>query len=139
MASQKLSENLITICIVPNRGRWPERSVGSVWSKAHDCIDAWKNVVRKVDSEVSVSATVRQLGAICERTLIQLANFKPFEIAEKALSDNISLLEKLDYRDPQQVQMLKTLTRALKDLREGVEATKRLVRERCKVRDRVPV
>ncbi len=67
--------------------------------------------------------------------MTQLANFKPFEIAEKALSDNISSLERLDYRDPHQVQMLQTLTQARKDLREGVEATKRLVRERCKIRE----
>ncbi len=53
------------------------------------------------------------------------------------MSESIGSLERLSYRDPQQVKMLQTLTQALKDLREGVKATKRLVRERCKVREHV--
>ncbi len=42
--------------------------------------------------------------------MIQLANFKPFEIAEKALNESIGSLERLSDRDPHQVQMLQTLT-----------------------------
>jgi hypothetical protein len=73
-----------------------------------------------------VTGIARRRAEICERTLIQLANFRSFEIAERALSESISSLERLSCRDPQQVQMLERLTQALKDLREGVEATKRL-------------
>ena len=66
----------------------------------------------------------------------KLANFRPFDIADKALSENIVALERLSNRDPEQVQMLQKLTQALQDLQEGIEATRRMVLERCKMRER---
>ncbi len=104
------------------------------------------NVARKVDQacskaeddpERSASDIARRRAELCEQAMTQLANFKPFEVAERALCESIGSLERLDYRDPHQVQMLQTLTQARKELREGIESTKRLVQERCRVRDRV--
>ena len=66
-------------------------------------------------------------------------NFSAFEIAEKALSENIVALERLSHRDPEQAQMLQKLTQALHDLREGIEATRRMLLERCKMREGVSV
>ena len=79
MASLKLTPNQINISIVPRRVLWQERSVGPVWANAHDCVDAWHDVVRKVDRacaeieedfEVSVTGIARRRAEICERTLI---------------------------------------------------------------------
>ena len=70
--------------------------------------------------------------------MTKLANFNAFGIAEKALVDNINLLERLSNPDPRQAQMPDKLNQALRDLREGVEATRRLVQERCKVRELTP-
>jgi hypothetical protein len=50
MPTRKLSDTQVAITVVPRRARWPERSVAPVWAKAHDCVDAWHNVARKVDS-----------------------------------------------------------------------------------------
>jgi hypothetical protein len=50
MASQRLSENLINICIVPKSVHWPESNAAPVWAKAHACVDALHALVRKVDA-----------------------------------------------------------------------------------------
>jgi hypothetical protein len=63
-----------------------------------------------------------------------LAKFKPFQIAEKAVTENIDLLDRLTDRDSKGAQMQQKLTKALEDLREGVAATKRAVIERCQMR-----
>ena len=51
-------------------------------------------------------------------------------VAEQSLSETIGSLERLSDRDPEQVELCQKLKQAREDLREGVEATKRLVRER---------
>ncbi len=66
-------------------------------------------------------------------------SFRSFEIAEKVLTENIDALEKLTAPDAQQSQIHQTLTKALGDLPEGVEATRRMVLDRCKIRERVNV
>ncbi len=148
MASSRLSENQINIRIVPKRVRWPECGTSNAWTKAHDCVDAYQDLVRGVDlacaeaeqdPELSGSGIVRRRAEICDQTMTKLFNFRPFEIAEKALAGDVNALEGLEDRNPQQVQMLLKLKQARVDLQEGVEATKRMVRERCKVGERVSV
>ena len=68
--------------------------------------------------------------------MIKLANFPAFHIAEKTLSENIVALESLRSRDLEQVEMHQKLTKALQDLREGIAATRRMVLDRCKMRER---
>ena len=87
------------------------------------------------DREPSVGGIARRRAELCDQALRKLANFRPFDIAQKALSENIVALERLSNRDPAQVQMLEKLTQALHDLREGIAATRRMVLERCKVRE----
>ena len=69
----------------------------------------------------------------------KLANFRPFEIAEKATTNNINALERLSDPDPQQAQMLQKVKMALRDLQEGIEATRRMLLVRCKVRENVSI
>jgi hypothetical protein len=142
------SSNEINIRIVPKRIRWPEPRASDAWAKAHDCVDALQDLVRDVDlaclqveknKEFSSDAIRQRSAGICDKTMTKLANFNAFGIAEKALVDNITLLERLSNPDPQQAQMRDNLNQALRDLREGVEATRRMVQERCKIRERASV
>lgn len=50
------------------------------------------------------------------------------------MNDNIGSPEQLTERDAEQTQMYQKLTKALADLREGVDATRRMVLERCRMR-----
>ena len=120
--------------------RWPERGTASAWTDAHNCVGALQELVRNVDlgclkaeqdRELSSGAIARRRAEICDQAMIKLANFPAFHIAEKTLFENIVALEN---RDPEQVQMLRKLTQALHDLREGIEATRRMLLERCKTR-----
>jgi hypothetical protein len=51
------------------------------------------------------------------------------------VTEKLDLLETRTGADAQQAQMQQNLTKALANLREGVEATKRMVKERCKMRE----
>lgn len=145
METHKLSDIQIKVCIAPKRVRWPESGTSITWTKAHDCVDALQDLVHNVDldcvhaeqdKELSAGAIRRRRADLCNQTIRELVNFRPFEVAEKAVTDNISALESLRERDPQQVQMHQKLTQALRDLREGIEATKRMVQERCRTHER---
>ncbi len=148
MVTHKLSGNEIAIRIVPRHLRWPESGTSLAWTHSHACVNALKDLVRKVDfdcceveqdREVSSSAMHQRLSQIYDRSMIRLANFRPFQIAEKALNENIDALDRLSDRDPEQAQMLQKLTTALADLRDGIPATQRMVLDRCKTREAVSV
>jgi hypothetical protein len=75
--------------------------------------------VRKVDAaclkaeedlELNASGIAHRRAEFCDQALRTLLNFRPFEIAEKALSENIDALVRLSNRGPEQVQMLQKLT-----------------------------
>jgi hypothetical protein len=148
MPDQRLSENLIKISIVPRQVRWPERTATPAWAKAHDYVDALQDLVRDVDvgclraeqnNEFSSDTIRKRRAAICDAALNRLSNFGRLEIAKRALTESVDALERLSDRNQEQVEMLETLKRALLDLREGVEATRRMVQERCKAREHVSV
>ena len=100
-------------------------------------------MVRSVDErciEAERDTTLDRQGIACRRTEIgtealrDLTCFKPFEVADKAAKEQIISLERQPYRAPEEVQTYETLRKARADLREGVEATKRMVLDRCKMR-----
>lgn len=146
MTSNRLTENQIQVCIIPRHMRWPEPGTGTVWAKAATCVHALQDFCRKADQdclqaeqneELSVDAIRRRRVEIYDRAMTRLTNFRPFQIAEKALRDNIISLERLGDLDSEQVEILQKLQRALIDLREGIPAAQRLLQERCKMRERV--
>jgi hypothetical protein len=61
---------------------------------------------------------------------------KHFRIAERALIDNIDLLGRLSGLNPQQAQMHEKLKQSLRDLGGAI---RRMVLDRCKVRERATV
>ena len=148
MAPHRLTENEIRVRVVPTHLRWPERGTSATWTKLHNCVDALQELVRNVDldclqteqnKELSADAIRRRRAEICDQALRKLANFPAFDIAEKTLSENIVALERLSNRNPEQVKTLQKLTQALHDLREGIEATRRMGRKRCKMREGISV
>jgi hypothetical protein len=147
MKIQKLSDLEIKVRIVPTRVRWPEADAGGAWSKAHQCVCALEDLVRYVDDScleveqkrLSSSELRESRAAICYHAMAKLVNFRAFEVAERALCENINALERLDSRNPNQVHMLDKLRQAQRDLNEGIEATRRMVKDRCKMREGVPV
>jgi len=148
MPTHKLTETEIAIRIVPKRLRWPEAGTTIAWTSAHACVDALRDLIRKVDQacieaeqnkELSAAGIGRRRAEICDQALRKLANLAAFEIAEKALTENFDALERLSNPNPEQAKTHDKLKHALRDLREGVEATRRTVLERCKVRERATV
>ena len=144
MAPHRLTENEIRVRVVPTHLRWPKRGTTIAWTTAHECVEALQDFVRDVDlgcleaeqdRQLSAGAIARRRAEICDQALRKLANFPAFDIAENTLSENIVALERLSNRNPEQVKMLQKLTQALHDLREGIEATKRMVLDRCKMRE----
>ncbi len=122
METHKFSNIQIRACIVPRRLRWPESGSSVAWTRAHDCVDDLQDLVRKVDRdcfeaeqnrELSANAIRQRRAAIGEQALRKLVNSRSFEVAEKAVTENIDVLERLSDRDPEQVQMLQKLTHAL--------------------------
>ncbi len=145
---QPLSDNAIAIRIVPLHVRWPERGTSNAWTKAYNAVDALRNLGRDVDRDCLEAEQDRQLSGdglrrrreeICDEALGKLVSFQAFEIAQKAMSENIAALERAGYLDPTRAQMHQKLTTALADLREGVAATRRTVLERCRMRQSVSV
>jgi hypothetical protein len=143
MPAHKWSDLEIAVRIVPTSLRWPQSGASTAWTTVHDCVDAYRDLVRSIDiacveaeqnRQLSSSDIVRRRAALCDDALRRLANFRPLEAAETALTEEINALERLRDRDAQQVQMHVTSRRAVRDLREGVAATRRAVQERCKVR-----
>ncbi len=146
MPTHSLNENAIQVRVVPRRLRWLAPGTTIAWTKAHACVDALQDFVRNVDlrcreaeqdRELAAGAIARRRTTIGDEAMSELANFRLFEIAERALTANIDALERLSDRDPEQAQMLERLKQALTDLREGIPATRRMVRDRCEIREGV--
>jgi hypothetical protein len=68
-----------------------------------------------------------------------MVNFRAFDVAQKALPENINTLQRLTAPDAQQSQMHQTMSKALEDLEEGLQATRRMVLDRCKMRESASV
>jgi hypothetical protein len=128
--------------------RWPEPGSSIAWTRAHACVDALHALVHSLDGacaeveqsrDLSPGAIARRRDELCEQALRKLVNFLAFDVAEKALSENIVALERLSNCSPEHVQMQQKLTQALRDLREGIEATRRMVLDRCKMREGLSV
>jgi hypothetical protein len=119
--------------------RWLKVKNG-VWSELHNSVECLRGLVRRVDEgcceieqetgSAGIEARRSELGT---RTLTHLANFRPFEIADKTASDKINSLERQAERSPEQVRMYEMLVKARAELREGVKATRRALVERCEM------
>jgi len=145
--SRPLTDLDIAVRVVPTVLRWPDANKG-VWRTLRDCVQSLHALGRRLDErcmEVERDTALdrksieRQRNELGSAALLELSSFKPFQIADKAASEEINLLEQQPYRTAQEVQAYNALIKARADLREGIPATRRLVLERCKMRERAAV
>lgn len=138
MATPRLSSAALAIRIVPQRMRWPKRGASPAWAAAHDCVHAFENIVRDVESEIialeedkgrSIDSIRRRRVEICENALARLVDFRPFEAAQRALCERVRVLESLENRTPDEMKALQDYKQARTDLSRGVDASKRTVEE----------
>ncbi len=69
MPKRRLTDTEIAIRIVPKHLRWPESSRTIAWTKAHACVDALKDFVRKVDFDCAEVEETEELSAAAIRSL----------------------------------------------------------------------
>jgi hypothetical protein len=81
MTSKKLTDTEIAVRIVPTRLRWSPLGTDIAWTKAHDCVDALQNLVRKVDlgcleaerdRKSSASSIGRRRTELCDKAMADL-------------------------------------------------------------------
>jgi hypothetical protein len=106
--------------------RQPNRAPGECWQPFKRLLErrSLQDLVRKADlacieaeqdRELSAGGIARRRAELCDQVLRKRRNFEPFEIAERALTENVNALERLSDRNPEQVQMLQRLKQALTD------------------------
>ena len=131
--SRRLSDLEIAVRIVPTMLRWPS-SDSRAWQCLHDGVDALRKMLRSLDDECQEIEHDRELNAaaIAQRreelgrqVLEELMTFGQLQSAERAVADEVKQLE------PKNQSLL---TKALNELRDGVEAARRAVVERCERR-----
>jgi hypothetical protein len=131
--SRRLTDIAIAARVVPTMLRWPSSEIAA-WDRLRESVEALRKILRALDDachevehdrHINPQDIRRRRNELGERALRQLADFKSVLIAERALNENIDNLE---------ANMQPLLTKALGELREGVEAAKRAVIERCQMR-----
>ena len=133
---KRLTEAEIQVRIVPTMLRWPspESANTGVWDRLRDGVKALRAMLRVLDDachraehdrDLKPESIARHRIELGDQALSKLAAFKPLQIAERAVDENINDLE------PKRQNLL---TKALDELREGVAATERAVVERCQMR-----
>lgn len=213
--TKRLTDIEIASRIVPTMLRWPA-DIGKTiaWDRLRECVDALRGLVFVVnancleaeqDQDLSPEGIMRRRTLIGQQALIELADFKPLQVAEKAVANNLAFLEQRmvelpkpttnsiefmmeqeirgylnhekspinvvlksmsDQRmisavltappylsgltdtqwnmvreraraalHPEQAEMQEWLNKALSEVREGMAAAKRIVLERCEMRE----
>ncbi|MCK1570792.1 hypothetical protein [Bradyrhizobium sp. 174] len=140
--TKRLTKNEIAVRIVPTHLRWPEAGASLLWRRLHECVQQLHEFARAVDDncceieqgrEVSRDEIVRHRAEIGHEALMKLAAFGPFQIAKQAASKEIETLQKREDLTSQEAQGKQRLMMAMDELRDGIAAMERLLRERCKV------
>lgn len=75
MASLRFTDSEIRIRIVPKHVRWPKSGSSIAWTKAHACVDALQDFVRRLDiacveveqSRESAGSIARRRDELCEQ------------------------------------------------------------------------
>lgn len=144
MAARKLTDTEIKIRIVPTHLRWPEAGTSVIWRRLHECVQQLHEFARATDNDCIEIEQKREFGRneierqhteVGQEALKKLAHFRPFEIAEQTATKEIDALENREALTPQEAQAKQKLMRAVDELRAGIAATQRLLRERCKMHE----
>ena len=133
--THQLTDLGIAVRIAPNSLRWPEVAA---WDRLRDGVNALRDMLRVLDNacqrierdhRLQPQEVRRHRTELGERALRELADFKPVLTAERAVNENFDKLEP---------KMQTLLMKALGELREGVDAARRAIVERCQMRAFAP-
>lgn len=103
MAKPPMTENEIQLRIAAKRLHWPESGTSIACGRLHECVDALHGLVRVVDDncrrveqdvDLSPEGMARRRTEFGRQTLKELANFKSFQVAQRAVTNDIDLIEK---------------------------------------------
>ena len=131
--THKLTDLGIAARIVPTMLRWPISEVAA-GNRLRDGVEALRDMLRGLDDacqrlehdhRLQPQEVRRRRTELGERALRQLVDFKPVLSAERAVNENIDKVEP---------KMQTLLIKALGELREGVDAARRAIVERCQMR-----
>lgn len=135
--SRRLSDLEIAVRIVPTMLRWP-LSDSRAWGRLHNGVDALRKILRSLDDacqeiehdrELNAAAIAQRREKLGRQALEELTTFSLLQSAERAVANEVKQLE------PKNQSLL---TKALNELRDGVEAARRAVVERCQMRTFAP-
>ncbi len=79
MTAHRLTDTEIAIRIVPKRLRWPQAGTTITWTKAHACVNALQDLIRKVDQACIEAEQNRELSAGASAVAALRFAIKPFE------------------------------------------------------------
>ncbi len=102
--TKRLSDTEIAVRVVPTVLRWPPAGVARTiaWDRLRDCVDAMRGLARAVDNncaegeqdqDLSPEGIRRRRTKVGQQALAELADLKPIKLAEKAVANNLALLE----------------------------------------------
>lgn len=100
---KRVSDTEIKARICATRLRWPESSTTIAWRRLHECVDALHGLLQTVDhacaeaeqnADFSSSGIARRRTELGRQALNEMVQFKPFLAAERAVTNDIDLIEK---------------------------------------------
>ncbi|MCK1478048.1 hypothetical protein IVB27_25405 [Bradyrhizobium sp. 197] len=101
--TRRLTDTEIAARIVPTVMRWPaDISKTIAWDRLRECVDALRGLVFTVnghcleaehDGDLSPDGIFRRRTQLGQQALAELADFTPFQTAEKAVASNLVYLE----------------------------------------------
>lgn len=101
--TRRITDTEIAARIVPTLVRWPaDISKTVAWDRLRECVDALRGLVFTVnghcleaeqDQDLSPEGIIRRRAQIGQQALRELAEFEPFQKAEKAVASNLAYLE----------------------------------------------
>jgi len=130
--TRRITDLEIAVRIVPTMVRWPSSDLRA-WCCLRNGVDTLRKLVRSLDHEcekierdreLNAAAIARRRSELGHQALEDLMTFGQLESAERAVEEQIKQGETKS-------QFL--LTKAAAELREGVEAARRAVIERCQM------
>ncbi|MEH2573475.1 hypothetical protein [Bradyrhizobium sp. AZCC 1708] len=101
--TRRVTDTEIAARIVPTSLRWPADIAKTIaWDRLRECVDALRGLVStsnahcleaEQDQDLSPEGVIRRRTQLGHQALTELANFKPFQLAEKAVANNLAHLE----------------------------------------------
>lgn len=100
--TKRITETEIAARIVPTMLRWPAEAKTIAWDRLRECVGALRGLVytangycleAEQDRDLSREGIIRRRTKIGQQALSELQDFKPFQLSEKAVTQDVGQLE----------------------------------------------